>query len=1257
MPNQLTEHNYICKDIQRGEIHSALIKEYEALCDRSNEQKIKLYNGILQQIIADKYIYKFALPKEPERILEPDKPYILSIDGITIKGGITAIPQDRSEVEIELYENKGKIIPALDIIIDLKVLIDLIDRRIVAIDREPNSFKTTTAAYLFNPTTNIQSSNFEKKLDHKNRTDRIPLSDEQIASITRSLTHKLSVVWGPPGTGKTKTLQGIIAELLTNGQKILFVSNTNYAIDGLLKDLINESPYRIFDELKNEGKILRIGSQTNTEVKEVFGSREVAQQKSKEIQSEINDLQFKIEKEQSTLNKVQKEIKDLDRANFIQAEIERIAEKIKSIPNSSDLKQNIFRLDYAKGEIIRLIRQSRQVISDVKAIDIIVENLENQKIKVTGLNTLLFKTEQSIKNNENEILIITNKISTLEKAFLSVFRYKKSIEELQKNKESLNLKIADHKRLLETYKFQQASEVDSQTLLMGKFKNLLIKINKIAIQSNIYTDIILTYFSDLDIRLYIDKKKPSWILLGEENSIINENQGDAINIFILLSNYDEDIIENQFVNVTQDINNKIESNEKLRKSLEDKLNEIREELESYNDILSKSQSYWEKIKEKEQNIHKTIEVILSQLNPLLDKLKNIEKNIIKEANLLCCTMVKASYDEILAGREFDSLVVDETSMVLLPQLYCSSALIKDKIILCGDHLQLQPISISESKIALKWLASSYYDLIEFNGELEDESNDDTHEIIDDNKDAKKKRRKNRVKRATSLKRLSPFLSMLTYQHRMPTSIANLVRLWYSKNQLTLIDVWKSENYDHLKNCLDDHFLSSDYNIFFINTSSIRTYHSRTSDNSPYNLINAAIVAEIVRELVEEYKVDVKKIRCLSPYRAQYQLTTALLFKFLSDKFHDKLPNIATSVHKIQGGEAPIIFYDLTDGCQGSSFTGFIRTDDFHIHNVAISRSQFKLIFVGDLDKIKKLKETHPNAALYDVLKQILKTARIVNAKPYKDKIFKQFTEKDLIQESLFTFDDEKNRLIILNSQLYFKFLENDIHKAKYSLLFISPFITKARWMKLMPAFKDFIMNTNGNGTITIITRPPDKMFSGNQVNMSVVEVLNQFVNLGYKVLLSSKLHSKLVVIDRGTLNAIAYWGSLNPLSFNDTEEINTRLTNKEIAEQLVNMSLVGSIYPYNEVSIDEELLYQHTLDIVKKQFNDFRWTLAGYYGRPFFAICSNETVEMIIKILPISRSDFKKIPQFNRLNFVLWNHLSEIQEIISPLREFQKKAV
>lgn len=53
----------------------------------------------------------------------------------------------------------------------------------------------------------------------------------QCESIQKALYNPVSFVWGPPGTGKTTTLGYIIANLMLQGKKTLFLSNTNRAVD------------------------------------------------------------------------------------------------------------------------------------------------------------------------------------------------------------------------------------------------------------------------------------------------------------------------------------------------------------------------------------------------------------------------------------------------------------------------------------------------------------------------------------------------------------------------------------------------------------------------------------------------------------------------------------------------------------------------------------------------------------------------------------------------------------------------------------------------------------------------------------------------------------------------------------------------------------------------------------------------------------------------------------------------------------------
>jgi ABC-type branched-subunit amino acid transport system ATPase component len=56
-------------------------------------------------------------------------------------------------------------------------------------------------------------------------------NSSQCESIQKAVYNPVSFVWGPPGTGKTTTLGYIVANLMLQGKKVLFLSNTNRAVD------------------------------------------------------------------------------------------------------------------------------------------------------------------------------------------------------------------------------------------------------------------------------------------------------------------------------------------------------------------------------------------------------------------------------------------------------------------------------------------------------------------------------------------------------------------------------------------------------------------------------------------------------------------------------------------------------------------------------------------------------------------------------------------------------------------------------------------------------------------------------------------------------------------------------------------------------------------------------------------------------------------------------------------------------------------
>ncbi|MCC5579037.1 hypothetical protein IMZ11_25765 [Microtetraspora sp. AC03309] len=60
------------------------------------------------------------------------------------------------------------------------------------------------------------------------------------------------LVWGPPGTGKTRLLQAAIGDLIAAGKRVLLVSSTNIAVDNALLGVIRERRHQ-------PGQIVRVG--------------------------------------------------------------------------------------------------------------------------------------------------------------------------------------------------------------------------------------------------------------------------------------------------------------------------------------------------------------------------------------------------------------------------------------------------------------------------------------------------------------------------------------------------------------------------------------------------------------------------------------------------------------------------------------------------------------------------------------------------------------------------------------------------------------------------------------------------------------------------------------------------------------------------------------------------------------------------------------------------------------------------------------
>lgn len=80
----------------------------------------------------------------------------------------------------------------------------------------------------------------------------------QVEAVHQALNNELTFIWGPPGTGKSRTISELIVQYLLAGKSVLFISQSNIAVDIVAKQVV-ENKERKIQRLKKQHQILRSG--------------------------------------------------------------------------------------------------------------------------------------------------------------------------------------------------------------------------------------------------------------------------------------------------------------------------------------------------------------------------------------------------------------------------------------------------------------------------------------------------------------------------------------------------------------------------------------------------------------------------------------------------------------------------------------------------------------------------------------------------------------------------------------------------------------------------------------------------------------------------------------------------------------------------------------------------------------------------------------------------------------------------------------
>lgn len=140
----------------------------------------------------------------------------------------------------------------------------------------------------------------------------IPLNEEQREAILKGLSSELTVVTGPPGTGKSQVVASLIVNAVYQGQTVLFSSKNNKAVD-VVSDRVNA--------LTNRQVMLRLGSKFQATLSEYLtsllsarpsGDDEAKYNEAKEIHDRLLQQIESIKQQQEKVIRLRNEVDKLE---------------------------------------------------------------------------------------------------------------------------------------------------------------------------------------------------------------------------------------------------------------------------------------------------------------------------------------------------------------------------------------------------------------------------------------------------------------------------------------------------------------------------------------------------------------------------------------------------------------------------------------------------------------------------------------------------------------------------------------------------------------------------------------------------------------------------------------------------------------------------------------------------------------------------------------------------------------------------------
>lgn len=277
---------------------SKAVEQEMIFLKNSGGKRYKITNGQFVMQSQGGFVYSFDL--DAELFIAEDSPVNVHVGLDTIAGTVLLCENFQIIIALEKipYADKSLKIPKAEISAEPWKLLERLNGRLRAINESNEIAKKLLIEGPKLACTGALSS----------------IARGQETAIKHAISSPITVIWGPPGTGKTYTMAQIAQHFLAQGKNILIVSHSNVSVDNVAKQIYSQIKDGALAHLLSQSKILRYGYVRDEELQknEFVTSFKVAirnnqdKEKFEKLQSEYKRLT--LEAEVSTDTEIHQEI-------------------------------------------------------------------------------------------------------------------------------------------------------------------------------------------------------------------------------------------------------------------------------------------------------------------------------------------------------------------------------------------------------------------------------------------------------------------------------------------------------------------------------------------------------------------------------------------------------------------------------------------------------------------------------------------------------------------------------------------------------------------------------------------------------------------------------------------------------------------------------------------------------------------------------------------------------------------------------------